>query len=97
MLDLGSRGVVFLGGAIDTPDYCRAHVEACLDEGLKQMEAALSMPVCQERLRVVIGSIGLNPSYLARIMPLEDYGDLVERWDDGLRAVPVGDSECAHL
>ena len=30
MFDSSSRGLVLLGGAIGTPDYCRAHVGTCL-------------------------------------------------------------------
>ena len=51
------------------------------------MKIVLSMPVCQERLRVVLGSVALKPSYLARITSLGDYSDLVERWDNGLKEV----------
>ena len=45
LCDSSSRGLVLLGGAIGTPDYCRAHVETRLAEGLKQMKTAHSMPV----------------------------------------------------
>ena len=46
---------------------------------------ALAMPVCQERLRVTIGRAEAH--VLARIMALGGYGDLLESWDGGLRAV----------
>ena len=51
------------------------------------MDAALSMPRCQVRLRVVLGSAALIPSYLARIMPLGSYTVLTEARDLGLRRV----------
>ena len=51
------------------------------------MDTALSMPVYQERLRVICGSVALEPSYLARIVALGDFPELVRRWDCGIRRV----------
>ena len=78
---------MLLGGTPGDADYKHAHAASVLTGGDARMDAALSMPRCQVRLRVVLGSAALIPSYLVRIMPLGSYTRLTEAWDLGLRRV----------
>jgi hypothetical protein len=87
VVEKGKNGLVLLGGAIGNFAYRQAHVELFLNEGLQRMTSALSMPRYQERHRLVFGSVGLKPSFLARIMALGEFEELIAKWDGGLRNV----------